>query len=106
VTLSLSSTNRVGALVLALACTAVTFGTLTAPAPAMAAASGPYYVAELAAPATDARTVASDVAWFCEGTICKAAKGTSRPAKLPASRRRAKLWLTTSWLPATASKLT
>lgn len=81
-TLSLSSTNRVGALVLALAYTAVTFGTLTAPAPAMAAASGPYYVAELAAPASDARTVASGVAWFCEGTTCKAAKGNSRPLRI------------------------
>lgn len=81
-TLSLSSTGRLGALALALAYTGITFGALTAPAPAFAESSGPYYVAELAAPAKEARTVAAGVAWFCEGTTCKAAKGNSRPLRL------------------------
>ncbi len=81
-TLSLSRTGRLGVLTLALAYTGMTFGMLTAPAPALAASSGPYYVAELAAPASEARTVASGVAWFCEGTTCKAAKGTSRPLRI------------------------
>lgn len=81
-TLSLSNTGRLGAFVLALAYTGITFGTLAAPSPAFAATSGPYYVAELAAPASDARTVAGGVAWFCEGTTCKAAKGTSRPLRI------------------------
>lgn len=81
-TLSINRTGRLGAFVLALAYTAITFGTLTAPAPAYAAATGPYYVAELAAPASEARTVAGGVAWYCEGTTCKAAKGTSRPLRI------------------------
>lgn len=81
-TLSLSNTGRLGTLVLALAYTVITFGALTAPAPGYAASSGPYYIAELAAPASDARTVAGGVAWFCEGTTCKAAKGSSRPLRI------------------------
>lgn len=81
-TLSLSSTGRIGVLALALAYTGITFGALAAPAPAYAASSGPYYVAELAAPASEARTVAGGVAWFCQGTTCMAAKGTSRPLRI------------------------
>lgn len=81
-TLSLSRTSRMGVFALALAYTGATFGVLTAPAPAYAAASGPHYVAELAAPAKEARTVAAGVAWFCEGTTCKAGKGTSRDVRI------------------------
>ena len=81
-TFSLPHTNRLGILALALAYTGVTFGTLAAPAPAYAKASGPHYVAELAAPATESRTVAGGVAWFCEGTTCRAAKGSSRPLRI------------------------
>lgn len=81
-TLSLPRTGRLGVLALALAYTGVTFSAFAAPAPAMAASSGPYYVAELAAPASEARTVAGGVAWFCEGTTCRAAKGTSRPLRI------------------------
>ena len=81
-TLSLPRTNRLGVLALALAYTGVTFGVLTAPAPAYANSGGPYYVAELAAPASESRTVAGGVAWFCEGTTCRAAKGTSRPLRI------------------------
>lgn len=80
-TLSLSRTGRLGVFALALAYTGLTFGALTAPTPAFAA-SGPHYVAELAAPAKDARTVAAGVAWFCEGTTCKAGKGTSRAVRV------------------------
>ena len=81
-TLSLSRTGRLGVFALALAYTGLTFGALTAPAPAFATANGPHYVAELAAPAKQARTVAAGVAWFCEGTTCKAGKGTSRPLRI------------------------
>lgn len=81
-TLSLPRFSRLGAMVLALAYTALTFGVLTAPAPALAQGSGPYYVAELAAPAAETRTVAGGVAWFCEGATCRAGKGTSRPLRI------------------------
>ena len=81
-TLSIPRSNRIGVLALALAYTGATFGALTAPAPAFAGNNGPYYVAELAAPATESRTVAGGVAWFCEGTTCRAAKGTSRPLRI------------------------
>jgi len=81
-TLSLNRSNRLGILALALAYTGVTFGALTSPAPALAANDGPYYVAELAAPASESRTVAGGVAWFCEGTTCRAAKGNSSPLRI------------------------
>ena len=81
-TLSLPRTNRLAVFALALAYTGATFGALTAPTPAFAGNSGPYYVAELAAPASESRTVAGGVAWFCEGTTCRAAKGTSRPLRI------------------------
>ena len=81
-TLSLPNFSRLGALVMALAYTSITFGVLTAPAPAIAMSKGPYYVAELAAPASESRTVAGGVAWYCEGTTCRAAKGTSRPLRI------------------------
>lgn len=81
-TLSLPTSSRLGVFALALAYTGTTFGMLAAPSPAAAANNGPYYVAELAAPAGEARTVAGGVAWFCEGTTCKAAKGTSRPLRI------------------------
>ena len=81
-TLSLNRSNRLGILALALAYTGVTFGALTSPAPALAAIGGPYYVAELAAPASESRTVAGGVAWFCEGTTCRAAKGDSSSLRI------------------------
>lgn len=87
-TLSIPRANRLGVLALVLAYTGVTFGALTAPAPALAAQSGPYYVAELAAPASESRTVAGGVAWFCEGTTCRAAKGNSRPLRICRSLQR------------------
>ena len=83
-TLSLPRSGRLGVLALAAIYTTLTFGAITSPSPAMAqgASSGPYYVAELAQPASENRTVASGVAWFCEGTTCRAGKGTSRPVRV------------------------
>ncbi len=43
------------------------------------AASGPYYRAELASPAPEARFVARDVVWACKDANCTAGQGTSRP---------------------------
>ena len=48
--------------------------------PAAARDSGPYYQAELSAPAPSDKVIAGGVLWFCDGTACSAAKGTSRPA--------------------------
>jgi hypothetical protein len=86
--LSLPRFSRLGAMALALAYTGISFGVLTAPAPALAQSSGPYYVAELAAPASESRTVAGGVAWYCEGTTCRAGKGTSRPLRICRSLAR------------------
>lgn len=43
------------------------------------AAPGPYYQAELAAPAQSAKFVAGGLLWNCEGTQCSAKKDNSRP---------------------------
>ncbi|HAU22715.1 MAG TPA: hypothetical protein DCS24_09020 [Erythrobacter sp.] len=81
-TLSNTHSGRFGVLALALVYTGLTFGAAITPAPALAKASGPYYTAELASPASDNRVVASGVAWSCEGTNCRAGKGTSRPLRI------------------------
>ena len=80
-TLSLPRLTNLSAIALGLGYTALTFGAALAPAPATAA-SGAYYVAELAAPASDSRAVAGGVAWSCQGTTCVANKGTSRPMRI------------------------
>ncbi|WP_128891150.1 hypothetical protein [Erythrobacter sp. HKB08] len=76
-TLSLSRARVLPVAVLAAAWTTLTFGALTSPVEARG--NTPFYTAELAAPAKEARTVAGGVVWQCEGTTCVAAKGTSRP---------------------------
>ena len=81
-TLSTSQSGRFGVMALALVYTGLTFGAAISPAPAVAKSSGPFYTAELAAPASESRTVATGVAWFCEGTDCRAGKGTSRPLRI------------------------
>lgn len=65
---------------LALAYTALTFGVAAAPAPAEAAGNTAYYRAELAQPVEAGVEVVRGTAWSCKGTVCVAAKGTSRPA--------------------------
>ena len=80
-TLSSPLPAKTGVFGLALAWTAITIGTAISPAPAQAK-SAVFYTAELAAPASEARTVAGGVAWLCEGTKCVAAKGTSRPMRI------------------------
>ncbi|MEQ8409998.1 MAG: hypothetical protein RIC51_05155 [Erythrobacter sp.] len=76
--MTLSRTNRLSIFVAALAYTAAIFGIAAMPAP-LEAKDGPYYIAKLAQPASDDRTVAGGVAWACKNDICVANKGTSRP---------------------------
>ncbi|OBX18756.1 hypothetical protein A9995_09265 [Erythrobacter sp. QSSC1-22B] len=80
-TLSLPRLSSLSAIALGLGYTALTFGTALAPAPATSS-NGPFYTAELAAPASSNRTVAGGVAWSCQGTTCVAGKGTSRPLRM------------------------
>ncbi|AJA11256.1 Putative secreted protein [Sphingopyxis fribergensis] len=58
---------------------AALIGGLSFASSAATAASGAYYRAELAGPATEARFVARDVVWACKGSSCTARQGTSRP---------------------------
>ena len=78
--LSSKNLGRLGFLAMALLYTALTFGVATAPVEAKS--KGPYYVAEMAAPAKDNRFVAAGIAWKCTGTTCRAGKGTSRPIRI------------------------
>lgn len=87
-TLSTPLSGRVGVFALAMIYTLLTFGTAITPAPAVARDNGPYYVAELVAPAKEARAVAGGVAWSCQGTTCLAAKGDSRPLRICRSVER------------------
>ncbi|WFL76010.1 hypothetical protein P7228_08290 [Altererythrobacter arenosus] len=81
-TLSLPRSNRLGVLALAAIYTTLTLGAVTSPAPAQAASNTVYYTAELAQPTSESRAIASGIAWYCEGTTCKAAKGNSRPLRI------------------------
>jgi|GEM_PF-283428 len=74
--------SRLSVFALALFYTGFTFAAATTPTPALAASSGPYYVAELAEPAKDNRAVASGIAWKCQGTTCVAGKGSSRAIRI------------------------
>jgi hypothetical protein len=79
-TLSLPNTLRPLAVVAALAWTTLSIGAAVAPSPAQAA-EGPYYRAELAAPAAaKGQTLAGGIVWKCADNACAAPKGTSRPA--------------------------
>jgi len=78
-TLSLPTAAKPTAALVALAWTALTFGTAISPAPAQAA-DGPYYRAELAAPVTAAKPIVSGTVFNCTGTGCAGSKATSRPA--------------------------
>lgn len=74
--------GAIGSLALAFVWTAASF---TAVGPAPAAAQNPakaYYRAELAQPATQAKVIAGDRVWACNGTSCTADKGTSRPLRI------------------------
>ncbi|MGX7894308.1 CC_3452 family protein [Tsuneonella sp. HG222] len=50
-----------------------------APALAVSREAGPYYRAELSAPAGEAKVIAGGILWNCSGTECTAPKNTSRP---------------------------
>ena len=78
-TLSLPTTARPAAALVALAWTALTFGTAITPS-AAEAANGAYYRAELAAPSAEAKPIVSGTVFNCAGTNCAGGKATSRPA--------------------------
>ncbi|MFA9201135.1 MAG: hypothetical protein ACEQR8_08105 [Cypionkella sp.] len=78
-TLSLPSSAKPAAALVALAWTALTFGTAVAPGPVQAA-EGPYYRAELASPVSPTKSIVSGTVFNCNGTGCAAGKATSRPA--------------------------
>ncbi len=67
---------------MALAWTSLTFGAAITPTPAEARSNGPFYTVELAAPAAEARTIISGQVWQCDGAVCLAGKGTSRPLNI------------------------
>ena len=79
-TLSLPTSAKPVAALVALAWTAITIGTAITPAPAYAAESRVYYTAELAAPVASVKTVVSGTVFNCDGTGCAGRKATSRPA--------------------------
>ena len=76
----ISFAQSAGAAVLAMAYTALTFG--AALAPATAQAGDVFYRAELASPASEARTIAGGVAWYCSENVCVAGKGTSSSLRM------------------------
>jgi hypothetical protein len=78
-TLNLPMNAKPIAAIAALAWTALTIGTAISPSQAYAA-EGPYYHAQLSAPAAKASAIAGGLVWKCAETNCAAAKGTSRPA--------------------------
>ena len=78
-TLSVNRAARLMVFVLALAYTGLTFGVAVTPASAQSSA---YYVAELAAPASETSAVAGGVAWTCRENLCVANKGNSRPMRI------------------------
>ncbi|MFA6219650.1 MAG: hypothetical protein WC692_07695 [Erythrobacter sp.] len=80
-TLILPRSTSLGAIIGALAWTSLSFGAALAPAPA-AAASEPFYTAELSKPAEKDTVIAGGVAWSCKGTKCVAPKGNSRPLRM------------------------
>jgi hypothetical protein len=86
-TLPISRTSKLAVLASALVYTGLSFGVATGAAPAEAA-SGPYYSATLAAPATDTKAVADGVAWACKDATCVASKTNARPLRVCRSLNR------------------
>lgn len=74
-------TRASAALLLAGAWTTASFGALVAPAPAIAA-SPAAISATLAEPVKDARVVAGNTLWSCQGTTCVARQTGVRPGRL------------------------
>ena len=63
---------------LAVLYTALTFGAAVTPAPA-AAFDGHYYRAEFSQPVESGTQIIRGTPWACEGNVCVAQKGNSRP---------------------------
>ncbi len=71
--------RNLSAIGLALVWTGLTFGAAISPAPVEARTAVPYYTVELAAPASEARSIIGGVVFQCSGTECLAGKASSRP---------------------------
>ena len=78
-TLSLPKT---GAISMALAYTALTFGVALSPVAAEARGSSPHYRAELAQPTDKTLEILRGTPWHCKGTVCVAPKAGSRPVNV------------------------
>ena len=78
---SLPRTGKFAILASALVYTGLSLGVASSSAP-LSAAGTAYYIATLAAPASEARFVAGGVAWTCEGTTCVANKASARPLRI------------------------
>jgi hypothetical protein len=74
-------TRTSAALVLAGVWTTLSFGALVAPAPSIAATPAALN-ATLAEPVKNARIVAGNTLWTCEGTSCVARQSGARPGRL------------------------
>ncbi|HEY5723659.1 MAG TPA: hypothetical protein VIT45_15210 [Allosphingosinicella sp.] len=59
---------------------ALSLASLSLAAAAPAVAAGPYYRAELAAPASSGQVIARGLIWKCGAEACVAGKSNSRPA--------------------------
>ncbi len=78
-TLSLPKT---GAISMAIAYTALTFGAALTPVAAEARDSGPHYRAELAQPTDKTLEIVRGTPWQCSGNVCVAPKAGSRPVNV------------------------
>ncbi len=56
--------------------------------PVLAQTAAPFFTAELAAPAAEARFAAGGVVWHCEGTSCRAARTNARPIRVCSGLQR------------------
>ena len=65
-----------------IAAAAVPLFLFAAPAAIQAAAPAPHFVAELAAPASEARAIAGGTVFACEGTVCTGGYSGHRPLRV------------------------
>lgn len=61
---------------------------LAGAAPVLAQGNAPFFTAELATPAPEARFAAGGVVWHCEATTCRAVRSAARPLRICTSLRR------------------
>lgn len=81
-TLSLPAFRKSSGVLLAVAYTALTFGTAITPVAAEARDGATHYRAELAQPTTKTLEIIRGTPWQCKGTVCVAPKAGSRPVNV------------------------